>query len=552
MKKFIVLAVLIVLGLTILSAGTGYALASVRPFRPGDLPFPVQNLAEQINAYLISDATGRALYYLELADQRTEDLTALSGGKKTLLALKHLSMSLDHAIQAVVDAPEGDLGMLSANFADLLARMEMSVTMLGELPEEQAALYSALITKINALQEMLGVALGNQFALSQVDGDVVMLPLVGNSGISGAPIPGIDPRAVAFPPGSLAALHSFYPLNGQHAVIECTDCHTNGQYSGTPTICEDCHSPDKPLNHFVGECAACHSPVSWTDVRFDHRLAGSNDCTSCHSKDKPRNHFDGQCSACHDTTNWAGASFNHAAVGAKDCLSCHQKDKPANHFDGQCSSCHNTSNWKDATFNHQAMGATDCLSCHSKDKPKDHFEGQCSACHNTSSWAGGKFDHGAAGVTNCLSCHSDDKPSNHFDGQCSACHNTSDWRDAQFDHGAAGATNCVSCHTRPANHFDGQCSACHNTSNWGDARFDHDAAGATNCVSCHTRPANHYDGQCSACHNTSSWGGAQFDHDAAGATDCISCHINDRPDEHSQEQCSACHNTSNWGDAEGG
>ena len=514
MKKFIVLAILIVLGLTILSLVTGYALASAKPFRPGDLPFPVQNLAEQLNAYLIADSTGRALYCLELADQRTEDLTVLSGEKKVNLALKHLSMSLDHAIQAVADAPEEDLGMLSAKLADLLERMEASLNLLEELPEEQTALYSALITKINALQKMLTVTSVTQSTI-QVAGNTVLLPLVGNSGVSGVPIPGIDPRAVAFPPGSLGALHLFYPLIGQHAVIECEACHTNGQYSGTTTQCEGCHSPDKPANHFVGNCSACHSPVSWMDVQFDHRLAGSNDCISCHSNDKPRNHFDGQCSACHNTTNWAGASFNHAPVGAKDCQSCHQKDKPANHFDGQCSSCHNTSNWNDATFNHEAMGATDCLSCHRDDKPKNHFEGQCSACHDTSNWAGGIFDHGAAGATDCLSCHSEDKPDNHFDGQCSACHNTSNWQDGQFDHGAAGATDCISCHNddKPDNHFEGQCSACHNTSNWGDASFDHDAA---------------------------------------GATDCISCHSNDRPDEHSQEQCSACHNTSNWGDAEGG
>ena len=127
MKKFIVLAILIVLGLTILSLVTGYALASAKPFRPGDLPFPVQNLAEQLNAYLIADSTGRALYYLELAYQRTEDLTVISGGKKAILALRHLSLSLDHAIQAVANAPEKDLGMLSAKLVDVLEKMEQRV-----------------------------------------------------------------------------------------------------------------------------------------------------------------------------------------------------------------------------------------------------------------------------------------------------------------------------------------------------------------------------------------------------------------------------------------
>ncbi len=92
----------------------------------------------------------------------------------------------------------------------------------------------------------------------------------------------IDPLAVPFPPGSLASQHAFYPLVGQHAQIECTDCHSDGVYEGTPAYCEACHAGVKPENHYVGDCAACHSAFSWSDVTFDHTLVNISDCASCH------------------------------------------------------------------------------------------------------------------------------------------------------------------------------------------------------------------------------------------------------------------------------
>lgn len=514
MKKFFVLAVLIILGLMIVLACSGFALVSTRPFRPGDFLFPMENLAEQAYAFLITDASSRALYYIELADERSENLRTLKSGEAIEIAFKYINLSLDDVIQAVDEAPEADRKLLKTQLLGLLERMETKLKSIGNVPANQKVLYSALTLKINTIRKVLAGTSSIQPVL-QVNGDTVLKSSVSNAKVRGEPTPSIDPHAVEFPPGSFGAQHLFYPLIGQHAVIECTLCHVDGRYSGTTTRCEGCHVLEKPLDHFVGDCAACHSSLSWTDIHFDHGSAGNNDCISCHNKDKPRSHFEGQCSACHDTANWANASFNHAAIGAKDCLSCHKKDEPSNHYQGQCSACHNTSNWNNATFNHEAVGAKDCLSCHGNDKPRSHFDGQCSACHNTSNWRDAHFNHEAAGVTDCIACHNDDRPDNHFDGQCSACHNTSKWGDARFDHGAAGATDCKSCHNgnKPDNHSDGQCSACHNTSNWGDAHFDHDAS---------------------------------------GATDCISCHSNDRPDEHSQEQCSVCHNTAKWGDAEGG
>ena len=549
MRRFLIFAVLTVLVLGILASASGLALAAAGPLRPGSLFFSIQNYAEQTRARLTRSPTARALYYLELADRRTRDLVALGGGKHESAAITSLSKALDQASEAVMASPPEDADVLYSHLGDLAQRIESALLSLTNSPEGNQDVFAALQAKVSTLVKLAGDSEASQGLSRPTAAYVLSLPMIssqssgGSAGIEGSTI---DPRIVAFLPGSAGARHAFSPLTGQHASLDCSACHANGRYAGTPSQCEACHAVETPANHFSGDCAACHTSVSWSDVHFDHTLAGTKDCQSCHLRDKPDNHFTGQCSQCHSTSTWQNAVFNHQAAGATDCLDCHVKDKPANHFSGQCSQCHNTSNWRNAIFNHKAAGATDCQTCHSKDKPANHFSGQCSQCHNTSSWQEGTFNHQAVGATDCLDCHTKDKPANHSSGQCSQCHNTSDWSDATFDHQAAGATDCLSCHNkdRPDNHPSGQCSQCHNTSNWRDATFNHQAAGATDCQSCHSsdRPANHFSGQCSQCHNTSSWNDASLSHSfpmnhANANGDCSKCH----PSGGADWTCYTCH-----------
>lgn len=538
------LIILIALSLLIVSAGAG--LAEARPFRPGNLLFPLQNFSEQTRAQLIGDQTARALYYLDLASQRASDLAAVAGTKHELPAIAYLSRALDQAAQEIVEAPEEDLVALSTRLVDIAGAVNVILSGLQYAPENDQAAFEAIMAKVQSIQQLVsGLGLGTE-ALAFAPGTSPGTQSGSNAeGGDGALLDGIDPRQVVFPPGSAGAIHAFFPLEGGHADLDCLTCHTDGQFRGTPRECVACHSGDEPASHFPGDCASCHSPASWTAVTFDHAVAGATNCQSCHNQDKPANHFSGQCSACHNTISWSQATFNHQAAGATDCQNCHSKDKPANHFAGQCSACHNTSNWSQATFNHAAVGATDCQNCHSKDKPSNHFAGQCSACHNTSKWSQATFNHAAVGATDCQSCHSKDKPSNHFAGQCSTCHNTSNWKDATFNHGAVGATDCKDCHSKdkPANHFAGQCSTCHNTSNWKNADFKH-GSGAMDCLACHSKdkPSNHFAGQCSDCHNTNSWGDADFNHsfpinhkNADGV--CAKCH----PSGTDSYTCYTCH-----------
>jgi hypothetical protein len=531
MRRFLISATLVILIWGVLIGAVGLALALRGPFHPGDTLFPVQHFSEKKYAALLPDGGARADYVLRLVDRRTMDLSRQADNSEEGLALSALSAlneSLDMAVEAVSVLPEQEAFPARGRLLDLVGRIESALSLLRQTPGQASEEISKIRGKLNAVSR---AALENKSMTRRLDREtlnLLLLPAV----MSGAS-PGdadqlamLSPHSVLFPPGSLGAEHAFFPLTGEHAQIQCESCHANGVYSGTPNRCESCHAAVKPASHFAGDCAACHSTVSWQAVSFDHVLAGTRNCLSCHNEDKPANHFSGQCSACHTVSAWQPARFNHQAAGASDCQSCHSKDRPANHFSGQCSTCHNTNDWGSANFSHQ--GLTDCQSCHGSDRPANHFSGQCSACHNTNGWGGASFSH--QGLTDCQSCHESDRPANHFSGQCSACHTTDGWGGASFSH--QGLTDCQSCHgsDRPANHFSGQCSACHTTDGWGGASFSHQ--GLTDCQSCHSsdRPANHWQGQCSQCHSPGNWQTIQLashtfpvNHGNANGR-CSSCH----------------------------
>ncbi len=53
-----------------------------------------------------------------------------------------------------------------------------------------------------------------------------------------------------------------FPLVGKHTNLECSKCHRNGVYQGTPGQCVACHE-DKHNGENGTDCAACHTPKGW-------------------------------------------------------------------------------------------------------------------------------------------------------------------------------------------------------------------------------------------------------------------------------------------------
>ena len=157
-----------------------------------------------------------------------------------------------------------------------------------------------------------------------------------------------------------------FPLIGRHEIIDCSDCHTAGQFKGTPMECGLCHNgaraPGKHAQHLSSSdfCDSCHTERTWLGAKFDH--------------------FDvqGECLTCHNNTIAVGKSPSHILSGAA------------------CEDCHNT-----ITFNrvgrvdHASVIGT-CSSCHNgviaTGKHPEHIQttDECNSCHTVFTWEGAK------------------------------------------------------------------------------------------------------------------------------------------------------------------
>ncbi len=153
-----------------------------------------------------------------------------------------------------------------------------------------------------------------------------------------------------------------FRLEGAHQIAQCGDCHSRGQFSGTPLNCESCHSTGgrvsasaKPTFHMLttNQCDQCHTSYAWLPtLTVDHtQVLGT--CSSCHDNrvalGKPIDHVptNADCAVCHRTTLFALATFSHNGIVA-GCFQCHNNriavGKPPDHIPAPdtCEDCHNT------------------------------------------------------------------------------------------------------------------------------------------------------------------------------------------------------------------
>jgi hypothetical protein len=368
---------------------------------------------------------------------------------------------------------------------------------------------------------------------------------------------------------------SIFKLTGKHISVDCTSCHVNKTYHGTPTDCYTCHEKNDPHNGQFGktDCGTCHTTDGWSPSTYDHNLSAfqltgkhinvacaschvnnvykgtPSDCNSCHKKDDKHGGQFGStsCGTCHTTSGWSPSTFDHNLANFK---------LTGKHVNVSCASCH--------TNNIYIGTPTDCNSCHAKD---DSHGGQfgsmsCGSCHSTSGWTPATFDHNLAAFkltgkhasipctschinnvykgtpTGCNSCHSKDNPHGGQFGStsCGSCHTTSAWLPSTFNHagfalsgGHSGlactqchsggvyaglSTACVSCHAEPAIHagqFGTNCASCHTINNW-NATFNHpNSCGEGGCI-------NHHGASCATCHPANYQTAV-----------CTACHSNNNP-----------------------
>ena len=294
-----------------------------------------------------------------------------------------------------------------------------------------------------------------------------------------------------------------YVLTGAHRIVECSKCHGQGLFKGTPRYCFGCHNSvvaiGKSATHIQSSnrCDDCHTTIAMTPARFDHRgVIGT--CQTCHNSvtatGKNPGHINtlNNCELCHNTVLFNRVSrVDHAAV-IGTCSSCHNnstaRGKHTSHIitTAECDTCHSTQTWRAARFDHAGVTPGTCSSCHNgtqaTGKPSNHVQttAQCDTCHSTSAWLPANFDH--TNVTGaCSTCHNNiqatGKPGGHFvtTQECDQCHTTNMWTPVlTYQHVSASyrqhtsSVTCISCHTTnnevinwPFAAYQPDCAGCH-------------------------------------------------------------------------------------------
>ncbi|MFA5327849.1 MAG: hypothetical protein WC384_08675 [Prolixibacteraceae bacterium] len=368
---------------------------------------------------------------------------------------------------------------------------------------------------------------------------------------------------------------SRFPLLGNHAVADCSSCHTsasNFRYEPLDIECVSCHradynaakSPDHLASGYSTNCIDCHGvkATGWTAQNFDHSFFplteghGSVSCNECHTTGKYQK-ISTDCVSCHQLDFNKTTNPNHGTAGfSTSCTECHTTKpgwSPANFrehdaayfpiYSGthkgeweSCTDCHTTKTYSEFS----------CVSCHEHNQSEsdDEHKGisayvfestSCYSCHPLGTKSG-SFNHnttkfpltGAHLTVDCASCHTSGYAGTSM--ECKSCHQTN-FNNAQTPgHVQAGiSTDCTSCHTttnwQPSTFKHGttgfelsgahativQCSACHMGST---------SAAKPECITCHqaqynsapNHVASKYPTECLQCHNSNNWVGATFDH----------------------------------------
>ncbi len=122
-----------------------------------------------------------------------------------------------------------------------------------------------------------------------------------------------------------------FPLTGAHTTAECTTCHANHVFAGTPSACVACHAePQVHLGQFGTDCNSCHSTSRWEGAVFahsfplDHGGEGTIPCATCHTN--PQQYTLYTCYNCHAHPQ-AQTIAEHREEGISenidDCARCH-------------------------------------------------------------------------------------------------------------------------------------------------------------------------------------------------------------------------------------
>jgi hypothetical protein len=123
-----------------------------------------------------------------------------------------------------------------------------------------------------------------------------------------------------------------YPLDGEHANIDCQACHTEKRFAGVSTVCSDCHvEPEVHAGIFGFKCERCHTAVAWLPAELtlhtflvDHgekkpKPVSEINCENCHVG----TYTEYPCYSCHDEQEMRDFHVEVDIVAYENCIDCH-------------------------------------------------------------------------------------------------------------------------------------------------------------------------------------------------------------------------------------
>ena len=366
-----------------------------------------------------------------------------------------------------------------------------------------------------------------------------------------------------------------WPLEGKHAVADCSACHQarNQQglkiYLGADRQCEQCHAKD----HRHGErfaafgrpaprCGTCHPPTGWTTSAFDHAantkfpLTGMHSviaCRRCHRGNGPADFEDlsrqARCKECHAHRKvHADDAHPDGKFTTEQCLNCHPVGHvpppsggailriyhgPSSSFplvkahkNVPCEDCHQGRTAKGKT-SFEAESRECGARCHVDILHKGTLGARCTACHVSGTWDALAFDHDVDAFPDGIRGYpllGEDRSHT-----CDACHGT----ERRFK-GTPRACSAAGCHADDDAHrgqLGDKCERCH--AETGDNRFDHNAMSAFRLDGAHLQV------RCADCHPSVTF--------KPRPRTCAGCHP--EPAVHRGQHaaaCERCHTTRSW------
>ena len=180
-----------------------------------------------------------------------------------------------------------------------------------------------------------------------------------------------------------------FQLTGSHQAVPCRECHmiqNDWVFHLKSVACESCHKDHHEglFSEFMKDksCDACHSPLLWKAIQFDHSktsfpLIGQHTLV--------------ECSRCH-TKRYKGT--------ASDCADCHS-DPHAGQFTDKgktdCSRCHTPIGRRALVFRHDIQSTFALTGAHANV--------ECGACHKPEMRSGKLVVHYKPLSSKCESCH---------------------------------------------------------------------------------------------------------------------------------------------------